>query len=377
MTRFHLASIPAGHTPALTGLRGVAAVWVMLYHLWQFAGEVPVMLGPIDLTAIFSCGYLGVDLFFVLSGFLVGGPFVQARIGGTPTPRLAAFWRRRLARVLPAYWVQILILFAVALGNGGPSDLSVSGAIGQALLVFNLYDSGPLLNPVYWSLPVEWDYYILLPLLALGFPSGAGRPWIVAAAVGFSISFRVACWWLFWHWPINGAEVYPWVIGLPGRLDQFVFGMAAAWLHATGRAQRWWRPLQLGGLIVLSLMVWQISPRGDIFGKVDAPWLFWHCTLLGGAFAALVASCAAMPGSAVLCRLLTMPVLLFSGVVSYSLYLWHFPIIQWAKPIVLGSAFPGLAWWIFVPSICIAAATLSYAAVERPFQQLRGRWRKA
>ena len=79
------------YLPALTGLRGIAAAWVLLFHLYQYSGSPD--LGP--LTSLAGCGYMGVDLFFVLSGFLLSMPFHRARMEVAPPPNLLRYaWRR-------------------------------------------------------------------------------------------------------------------------------------------------------------------------------------------------------------------------------------------------------------------------------------------
>jgi hypothetical protein len=96
--------------------------------------------------------------------------------------------------------------------------------------------------------------------------------------------------------------------------------MVAAWLHINGTAQRWWRPLQVVGFSVMAFTVRQTWSRGDVFANVDVSWIFWHCTLLGGGFATLIASCASMPVSTVLFRLLTSKFLLLSGISSVTAF---------------------------------------------------------
>jgi len=108
--------------PALTGIRGIAALWVLMLHAWQFSGmpvlAVPLLSGRFDLTPLFKCGYFGVDLFFVLSGFLLSMPFHRAFIAGATRPSLSEFWIHRCRRVLPAYWTQLAILAGVYLYLG-------------------------------------------------------------------------------------------------------------------------------------------------------------------------------------------------------------------------------------------------------------------
>src|SRR5512146_2204913 len=99
---------------ALTGLRGFAALWVVLYHVWVDAVPRAMTIGPLDLTPAFSCGWAGVDIFFTLSAFLLSLPFASWQLGAMPRPALATFWLRRVLRIFPAYYAQLAVLLALA-----------------------------------------------------------------------------------------------------------------------------------------------------------------------------------------------------------------------------------------------------------------------
>ena len=360
---------PADHVPALTGLRGIAAGWVLIYHLWQSAGSPRMALGPIDLTPLFACGFFGVDLFFVLSGFLLGQPFVAARMQERPLPGLRRFWWRRFRRVLPAYWFQIAVLVALAaFGIAGkmPGGFEL---LGHLTLSFNLVDNASRINPVYWSLPVEWDFYLVLPLLALGFVRGSGRPWMLPLAILFALGFRLLCAWSVNTWGADGVGVYRWILQLPARLDQFVFGMGAAWLCLRGFDGRTRNLLALAGIGLILMQAWLTAPRGDFLANVDLAWTWWHYSVLGLGFACLIAA-AAHVQTAWPARLFSGPVLGWMGLISYSLYLWHYPILGWLRPLARQPEIgPLWIWCMIAPLLALLAATLSWLLVERPFQR--------
>src|SRR2546430_25540 len=94
----------------------------MIFHCWQFAGQpaltLPLGVASLDLLALVKCGYFGVDLFFVLSGFLLSLPWHRAAARCLPAPSLHNFWVHRCRRVLPAYWAQLCILIVVAIAVG-------------------------------------------------------------------------------------------------------------------------------------------------------------------------------------------------------------------------------------------------------------------
>lgn len=366
------ASVP--HYPALNGLRGLAAFWVLLYHAWQAAGAPVMSLGPIDFTPVFACGYFGVDLFFVLSGFLLGYPYVRARIDGSAFPRLGIFWQRRIRRVMPAYLFQIAVLSGIAIATTGALPLSSAQYLAHLFLVFNLEDGAAMLNPVYWSLPVEWDFYLILPLLALSFSRGDGWRRAAATALCIAVGFRALCWYYLDRHGVDGLPVYRWIIQLPARVDQFVFGMIAAHLCISGVRPLHGRLLGLAGCVLLLAMAWASAPLGDIFGQAVRPWLMWHFTLVGAAFGALIVHCATARNLCV--RWLSSSPLAFLGLISYSLYLWHFPILGALRQLPSVPAAGTALWWCVVVGSALLIAFISYHFVERPFLPARGRERQ-
>ncbi|MCB1914256.1 MAG: acyltransferase [Rhodocyclaceae bacterium] len=358
--------LPRGHVPALTGLRGVAALWVALYHLWQFHGQPRLAAGAIDFTPVVACGYFGVDLFFVLSGYLLGRPFVAASLTDAPRPSLRRFWAHRARRVLPAYLGQLVLLTTAGWYLGGRPHLGTAELVSHALLVFNLYDNGSRLNPVYWSLPVEWNFYMVLPLLAAAFPrSRRATPWILPVLALFCIAFRLSCWLALDRWGADGVAYYRLVLQLPARIDEFAFGVAAAWYVAaagTGRDR-----LRQGlGLSALAAMCWQVAPKGDFLVTAEMPWLLFHFTLLGAVLALILSSIQRLPRG-MLARLLSMPPMVWLGTVSYSLYLWHFPLIEAIRGLARGHHLPLPLSAAAGLLASLAAASVSYRLLERPF----------
>lgn len=367
------ASPSRDYFPALTGLRGVAAGWVVLFHWWLLAGAPRVAAFGIDVSAVFSCGFLGVDLFFVLSGFLLGLPFLQWARGARAFPDLARFWKRRCLRVLPAYYAQlgILILAGWLIGGAWPVDLRKLLAYLSMQFVF--FDGiAPLLNGVWWSLPVEWNFYIVLPLLGLMF--ARARWWLVAGGVLVAVvAFRLFCYQLLLEDRAIGPVAYPMILQLPGRLDEFVFGMVAAWFHlrrGTPTPRRDGCALALGVAGLLGLLM-VLDGRGDIFATAAAPLIFGYATF-AGVLLALIVYAAASPLR--LARVLFGGrVLAFLGTISYSLYLWHAVVFQVAyasgfAPWTYGAGITGRVLLAVLPTaVSLAIAWLSYRLTEHPF----------
>ncbi|HSE12632.1 MAG TPA: acyltransferase, partial [Rudaea sp.] len=365
-------TLPGGsssYLPNLTGVRGLAAAWVLAFHGWQFSnGPVLAVLG-LDLTPLFKCGYFGVDLFFVLSGFLLSMPFHRAALEGRARPSLKHFWIHRCRRVLPAYWLQLLILTALFLFLGRFAQITPQILGAHALLVQNLVPwPVPLLNPVYWSMPVEWDFYAVLPLLVL-LVARCRWPLALLLALAFVFAFRVLCYWSLTDATIARVIGYGDVQQLPARLDQFFVGICAAWIMVSkppsARTAKAWL---FGGIALIVAMAYVAAPRNDFLVNIDVPYLFFHHSITAIAFGMLVfgAAGATRPGAALFAnRPMT-----FLGLISYSLYLWHYPLLQLAQFAGLTSGVRAPAWTLVLalalPTILLVS-WLSYRFVERPF----------
>jgi peptidoglycan/LPS O-acetylase OafA/YrhL len=366
-----------GNTPAyfpnLTGLRGLAAAWVLLFHTWEFSGAPGMRLSigglVIDFTPVAQCGYFGVDLFFVLSGFLLGIPFLRAFTTAGARPSWQKFWLNRCRRVLPAYWVQLLVLAGVCFYLGRKDLIDPLNLAGHVLLIQNFVPPGAhLLNPVYWSMPIEWDFYVILPLLVLLLTRS--RWWLALIAVLiFVLTYRLVCLDAFFdpvlaRWISVGR-----ITQLPGRLDQFFFGALAAWfVVAKPQWVKFANCWLVIGLLALMALVITTAARGDFMAKLEAPYLLFHYSLVAVTFGCLILGAA---GRSRLGSLLFGNRLLrFLGLISYSLYLWHYPMLQLAQETGRLDGAHGPAW-LYVACICvpaiILAAWLSYRYIERPF----------
>lgn len=362
--------IARDYFPGLTGLRGIAACWVMLFHLWSLAAGPRVILLGLDLTPVFSCGYLGVDLFFVLSGFLLGLPFLAWASGRRAFPKLALFWKRRCLRVLPAYYIQLATLLVAAFATSGAWPIDFTHFLAYLSMEFVFVDGiAPMLNGVWWTLPIEWNFYIVLPLLGLAF--ARARWWLVALGVLVAVfGFRVLCYELLLANRSIGPLAYPMIIQLPGRLDEFVFGMLAAWFHLrrTAPTPRRDHALLLLGIAGVIALLCGLDRRGDIFAVGDTRWIFIYATCAGASLALVVHAAAARVRLAD--WLFAGRALAFLGTISYSLYLWHAivfqlaarsSVMQWLPMASLG----GLALCL-VP-VVLVVSWLSYRLTEHPF----------
>jgi len=339
----------------------------MLFHWKQFFPALGAWIqryvppeSLADPTVYVGFGWMGVPLFFILSGWLLGGQVIRAHI--TPS-YLRQFWTRRFLRIYPAVWAELLILLVIA--------GSIPGLVNQAsydtlhlqfLLWLNLppFMAAPL-NGVWWTLPVELGFYLLLPFL--GWCAGFIN-WR-AMLLG---SLLVTLGWRFWIF--SSAEVENYVAILPvldsllGTLFTFMLGFSLNFLPVSLSLRQRQIGLIGGALLLLGLMQWQLL--------MDAVYWSGHWILV--VWPPLVAISIAilvyhlqdpLPGLSWLAS----PVLVWLGHVSFGIYLWHFQVMR-ALVLLFPDAWSGplqslLAFMIAVPiTLCLAA--ISFYIIERP-----------
>jgi peptidoglycan/LPS O-acetylase OafA/YrhL len=170
--------------PEVDGLRFVAIAAVVVYHLHIFTisrhmGGARWSLLERQIGRLFETGSFGVQLFFVLSGFLLALPFARWRLGLAPRPSLKTYYLRRLTRIEPPYVVAMLLVFASGLAVYGSRYLAKLDNLFASLLYLHnlIYGEPSVINGVAWSLEIEVQFYLLAPLLATVFslPSRAWR----------------------------------------------------------------------------------------------------------------------------------------------------------------------------------------------------------
>lgn len=338
---------------AVDGLRAIAALWVVMFHIRAFSGAT---LGPLDI--VIRSGSTGVSLFLVLSGFCLYLPVAR----GTPFTAWR-FFVRRARRLLPAYYASLgVVILATVLAAGrlgfvhyGP--VALGGQIAAHLtMTHSLFPSTfYALNGAYWSLALEWQLYLGLPLLVFGvrrFGLARTVAAVVAANVAYRLGLQVA---IATH---AGAATSLWATAvlpnlLPGRWAEFAFGMVAAQLYADGRIGRNWAR---AGWIAIPLVVLSLLAVGTPLAHL----------LFGSVFFVLL--CAVLAPGSVVSRVVAWRPLSALGVMSYSLYLVHQPLVQALATLARqNGASPLTAFGItlFLLPIVIAAAWLLFVTVER------------
>jgi peptidoglycan/LPS O-acetylase OafA/YrhL len=373
------------HFPYMDSMRAVAALSVLTYHTLH-ATDLPQ-----PLSGWVRSGNLGVALFFFISGLLLYFPFARAHIYEQRPPWALSYGVRRVVRIVPVYWAALLVL-AVFTSKAEPFP----GGAWRYFLFGQTYSADTVARGISqaWTLDVEVLFYVLIPVFAFAVRSTrrrtpAGRMRVeliaIAALVAISWAFR-----LFVHgkFDVHDPASLPWRYSMPYQLDLFALGMA----------------------LTVGVVWWQEHPRGDIGRFVDrAPWVSWAVALAaltvislswGGAVGAdnwaiessvhllaiVVAAGALLPA----CvgdqtrgwerrRVLANPWLLYLGLISYSIYLWHGGLQTRLGPRVLDNLpdpIAPIAALLAVTLVSVAVAAVSYRVIERPAIALGRRMRR-
>jgi peptidoglycan/LPS O-acetylase OafA/YrhL len=348
------------HLPQLDGIRALAIAAVVAFHLGYLRG-----------------GWLGVDVFFVLSGYLITNILVG---DGRPIGTVLAFWGRRAKRLLPAVLLLLIVLSLYAwLGGPGlvPAQLR-DPALATLFYVANwqqivaghgyfaqFTSPSPLQHT--WSLAIEEQYYLFWPfLLGLMLALRSVRPrWPRKTVAGITLGLAlVSVIWMGVAAHLLGPNrAY---LGTDTRAWELLLGGAAAMIWPPGEPasrRRLWSVLTVVGLV------------GVAAGAATAngpPWWIWD----GGLGAIALCSTALIVGSVrapdgPVARLLSLGPVQWVGLISYSLYLWHWPVI-----VLMTAETTGLTGWQLLVvrlAAMVSAACASYYLVERPLR--RADWR--
>lgn len=353
------STLPAGgkRLVFLDGLRGLAALWVVLFHIMVgghiegIAQQWPKWL----VELVFSAGHYGVVVFFVLSGYVMAVNVQAVMIDGRGA---GLFFLRRLARLLPPYYAGVLLGFAVVFAKGllgdGARAFDVAGIVAHLTLV-QAFVGVPHVNIVFWTLVIEVQFYLMFILLVwladrlrARFAWDGFRPLVIACACVFAFPWA-AGWFMSSLWP--GGFVGHWYL--------FLVGVVAAWIgHVRYGAEIFSvYILMLCGVVlltgsvsvVLGVGVGVVLVLANRVGKM-ASWLSW------GGFQWL-------------------------GMVSYSLYLLHNPVIGVLGRVSRPLLEFGLTGQV-VRLLCMVMASLlvawgCYRLVERPSIRISHRfaWR--
>jgi len=336
-----------GYRPTLDGLRGVSILAVMLYH-----------------TGLLSGGFLGVDVFFVLSGFLITSLLLD-EIQSTGGVALRAFYIRRGLRLLPAL-VPMILVTGVAMLAWDPGWETIVFLLSVVFYAANwaiAYGLPPGMLGHTWSLSIEEQFYALWPPLLLFLLRVVRRRGallaLMAVAVIAAVGYRLL---------LARAEAARLYVGLDAHADPLLVGCllglfyGSSLFRRTPRALVTWNVLgALGGIALLALFWGSRYPEDYVRA----------CASTSTAIVSALVIVAAMQPSAVCASLLAREPLPWIGRRSYALYLWHFPFLfmtgaLWVPGRRLVPIEATLAW-----VLTFAAAAASFRYIEQPALRLK------
>ncbi len=407
----------------LDGVRAVACLIVIAFHvnlktlalgIWHPSSGIGLLTSALAMT-----GYVGVTLFFVLSAILLFMPYVRALLFGKPWPGVGQFYLRRIFRIWPGYYVSLALLILVL----APEYLQPGHLKDLGLFLTFFMDSAPetyqKVNGPFWTLAVEWQFYLLLPLMALGLrwlirrvgKDSLRRRWwtLVGCLIGlFAWGIFSRYWGGYFVEHADQTFLVPrsvlnvfifFLYGSNGKyMEDFAIGMLISSCFVLSRQvpiQHRLRSLS-EGIRRHSLWIWGAGILVLLFMTMwDGNQWFRHSIPvfdpLYGPYAWVSESGFALGFGLCVLALLFGPTALrlpfewgpirWIGLISYSLYIWHLPIIldfiphiqpiipKWKPSLVYG------LFWVCVLLIVIPFSYAFFRLIERPWMQLGDRWR--
>jgi peptidoglycan/LPS O-acetylase OafA/YrhL len=342
--------------PQINGLRGIAIIGVLSYHI--IAGVFTRGGLPPSLSVLLTNGWSGVNLFFILSGFVLFLPYAAGYRSVEELAKPFEFYRRRCWRLLPLLYIGTIGAWTLAVLGGMAGDPSRLLPVLSLTFFLGAASFSPAFNMPMWSVGDEIAFSALFPVLALGFRRhGVLR--IVTAALVVALAMRS-----------GGISRFPALQGptfnsdmFVCRIDEFVLGMALAQAYATGRLPR--RPLLCaaigGALMIFAWTGFDLVLRGELPPICRA---LLNDLLDAGLVAIVVA--ALVPGTRLAAMLAWRP-LQVTGMMCYSIYMWHLPILN-----TIATDRATVSWWLFGVMIAeflvvtFIIAALSYRFIEFP-----------
>ncbi|MDD2647721.1 MAG: acyltransferase [Eubacteriales bacterium] len=369
------------HIGVLDGVRALAVFIVAWYHIWQQSWLRPsLFIGDtliINLDGIIRAGYYFVDVMILLSGFLLFLPYARSIISEGRNPKLSTYYIKRAARILPSYWLSIVVFLIIALAQGlysSPSSLALD--LGAHLTftqtLFRQSYVYTNLNGVLWTVGVEAQMYLLFPLFAAAFRKKPLVTYFSMVGVAFLFRYLVGAY---------VADTTTYINQLPAFLDVYANGMALALIYASMcRRIKADKPVRIFFTVVAAmamlLLVGLINYQARM-GSMEAIRL----GMMRGRFTLSVYAGALMVSlafSAGFIRFLfSNKLMVFFSAVSYNVYIWHQSLSVWLKKSgLIPSAFAepnvegDLAWqvpftWLSFALALLAGIIVTYA-LEKP-----------
>lgn len=365
--------------PQLDLLRCVAAVLVLLSHVAFWTGAA----GVDTAGRLLARGDSGVAVFFAISAFLLLRPWYRARLVGTSPPRLRSYAVRRAARILPAYWLALAAVLAVAAAvpaTGGTQG--VGTVLAHVLLLQGYTGADYQAFTQTWSLTTEVTFYALVPLVGLALlgrrpGESADRPGrasfdvrrhvgtlAAVSVLGLAVQGLTASWEGPWALTVSAAGHAAWfAVGA-------AIALAVTWREAHDDAPPWLRTVlgSAGTAALLAVVVYLLAgtPLAGPTGLQPAtPAQAITKELLYAALAGLLVLAAVTARDSAWSRA---PLVGWLGDISYGVFLWHLLALQLVYVVADRPLFSGGFWLVLIPvvGLTVAAASVSSQLVEQP-----------
>jgi peptidoglycan/LPS O-acetylase OafA/YrhL len=358
------------HLPALDGVRAIAILMVIVYHALN---GLPAMTAPQGVfLEVAKQGWVGVDLFFVLSGFLITGILMDVR---NPEHALRRFYARRVLRIVPVYFAFLLfsLWLAPIVGTMHAEEVAQLHRTQlwywtysfNLLIAFHTWQATSFPLAHLWSLSVEEQFYLLWPLAALMMSPLVLRRTAIGCVIAAEL-FRL----LFIALGAGGQFNF---VMLPCRMDSLAAGAFLACAYRNPAL--WQRVLRSRRLLALVAVVPLLAItlyRGKFSSQAPLEQLFGYPAIIALAsvvVASAIEGVAWLSGSA----------LRFISTISYGMYIWHLVIMRMIVHVQIS---PDIAspqmWWVFYilragGTICgaVVLALISWYAIEQPFLRLK------
>lgn len=397
----------------LDGVRAIAILMVLTFHINRVNGDNLWSQQSYPLaSSISTAGGTGVTLFFVLSGFLLFMPYAKALLFKTAWPLARVFYLRRVLRIMPAYYVSLFLIIVFF----HPEYLQRNHLQDLGLFLTFFMDSSRstfrLLNGPYWTLAIEWQFYMILPLIALGIAFLVQRVTqqkrlraVTFCLLGVIVGgLFVRYWGIYFQVNTNQTFLVPrsvlnvisfFAYGITGKYTEdfavgmlislcFVYAQQPAGSKLLARAQRLSSWLWRGGILVLVFSyMWHFNDASHGWAFLDDvhPYYNWLSDII---LAIGYGACmtAILFGPASLKRPFESRCLRWIGLISYSLYIWHLPLLillsQHLPAIIPGLNRYGIYAinWLWALLIILPVAVLSYLLFEKPWMKLGDDWRR-
>ncbi|HLO17856.1 MAG TPA: acyltransferase [Anaerolineales bacterium] len=365
------------HVPALDGLRGIAILLVMLNHFTLYGGMQPTNIIDKTFYDLAVSGWIGVDLFFVLSGFLITGILHDTK---ESAHFFRNFYARRFLRIFPLYYGVLFCLFIIlprllSLDKEFQSLIEQQGWYWGYLINLRIALKGWSLSGIidhFWSLAIEEQFYFFWPIVVFLF---SRRNLILICILCILISFGVRVTLIFIDHPA-AAHVLT-----PARMDSLAVGALLALIargpNGLANVSRWASPI--AGFAVVSLVGVFVLRQGLNSEDIAVETIGY--ALLAVLFGAILTLAVTRAPETTLSKVFATPGLQFFGRYSYALYVFHHPIVFYLKkhmisveilPRFIGLQLPGQILFILVAtSISLVFALLSWHLYEQHFLKLK------